>query len=235
MARLTEEEITKNPQKVYTNFTSIYTNVVTKYDAIHLYTFQSMLNNIKEYDVFHKRWIKSISKIRKLQKDIEQKEFNGYILANQLETISNRMEQSDYLLQMIPSNLVVSLITNFDQFLSELLIYLFQHISGQINVIDESVRYAELSDCTDTYSIQDFYIEKFIDSFFRKSHSEQFEWLDKKFSLNIKTQMPNYDDFMFLCELRNIIIHNDSKPSNFFFRTINIEKYKNLGFVIEKK
>ncbi len=234
MARLTEEEITKNPQKVYTNFTSIYTNVVTKYDAIHLYTFQSMLNNIKEYDVFHKRWIKSISKIRKLQKDIEQKEFNGYILANQLETISNRMEQSDYLLQMIPSNLVVSLITNFDQFLSELLIYLFQHISGQINVIDESVRYAELSDCTDTYSIQDFYIEKFIDSFFRKSHSEQFEWLDKKFSLNIKTQMPNYDDFMFLCELRNIIIHNDSKPSNFFFRTINIEKYKNLGFVIEK-
>ena len=234
MSRLTEEEVKKNPEKIYTNFTSIYTDAITKYDAIQLYTFQSMLNNIKEYDVFHKRWINSISKIRKLQKDIEQKHVDGYVISNQLETISNRMAQSDYLLHMIPSNLVVSLITNFDQFLSNMLTYLFQHINGQINVIEESVRYNELCDCNDTCSIQDFYIEKFTDSFFRKSHKEQFEWLDKKLSINIKTQMQNYDDFIFLCELRNSIIHNDSKPSNFFFKTVNIDKYKKYGFNIEK-
>lgn len=233
MSRLTEEELIKNPKKIYTNYADIYKRIITNYDAIQLYTFKSMSNNIKEYDVFYKRWAKSISKIRKLQKDIEQKH-HGYVLINQLETISNKMEQSDYLLHMIPSNLVVSLVTNFDQFLSELLTYLFQHIAGQINVIDESVKYCELSNCTDTCSIQDFYIEKFTDSFFRKSHKEQFEWLDKKLSLNIKEQMTNYDDFIFLCELRNLIIHNDSKPNNFFLKNINIEKYKKYGFNIEK-
>ena len=46
--------------------------------------------------------------------------------------------------------------------------------------------------------------------------------------------MQNYDDFIFLCELRNSIIHNDSKPSNFFFKTVNIDKYKKYGFNIEK-
>ena len=234
MARLTEEEVRKNPEKVYMNFTNIYTNVITKYDAIQLYTLQSMSNNVKEYDIFHKRWTKSISKILELKKDIEQKQNDGYVLLNQLETISNRMMQSDYLLHMIPSNLVVSLITNFDQFLSNILTYLFQHINGQINVIEESVKYKDLCDCNDTCSIQDFYIEKFIDTFFRKSHKDQFEWLDNKLSLNIKTQMQNYDDFMFLCELRNSIIHNDSKPSSFFFKTVNVDKYKKHGFDIEK-
>ena len=104
MARLTEEEVRKNPEKVYMNFTNIYTNVITKYDAIQLYTLQSMSNNVKEYDIFHKRWTKSISKILELKKDIEQKQNDGYVLLNQLETISNRMMQSDYLLHMIPSN-----------------------------------------------------------------------------------------------------------------------------------
>lgn len=234
MTRLTKEEINKNPKKIYTNFTNIYTDVITKYDAIQLYTFKSMSNNIKEYDVFYRRWVKSISKIRKLKKDIEEKQFDGYVLSNQLDTISNRMAQSDYLLNMIPSNLVVSLVTNFDQFLSNILTYLFQHINGQINVIEESVKYNELSSCCDTSSIQDFYIEKFTDNFFRKSHMEQFEWLDKKLSLNIKTQMKNIDDFMFLCELRNSIIHNDSRPSSFFLKSVNVDKYKKYGFIIEK-
>lgn len=39
MPRLTKEEINKNPEKIYTNFINIYTDAITKYDAIQLYTF----------------------------------------------------------------------------------------------------------------------------------------------------------------------------------------------------
>ena len=232
MSKLTEAE-NDTLQKMYTNFTDIYTNVIRNYDAIYLYTFQSMLSNLKEYNVFYNRWKKSISKIQKIQKDIEL-QYDEYMLSNQLETISNRIFQSEYLLNMIPANLVVSLVTNFDQFLSKLLTYLFQNVHGQINAIEESVKYCELNDCNDKSSIQNYYIEKFIDSFSRKSHSEQLEWLDKKFSLNIKAQMPNYDDFIFLCELRNSIIHNDGNPNSLLLKTTNIEKYEKYGLKIEK-
>lgn len=234
MSRLTEEDIKKNPLLIYTQFTNIYKDAITKYDAIQLYTYQSMSDNIKEYQVFNSRWKKSIKKVKRLIKDIEDNQFTGHVLLNQLATINNRMDQSDYILNMIPANLVVSLVTNFDQFLSEMLIYLFQNITGQINVIDECAKFSDLYFCNDKYEIQDFYIEKFIDSFFRKSHSEQIEWLDKKLSLNIKSKMPNYDDFIFLCELRNMIIHNDSKPNNHFMNTVDVEKYSKMGFNIKK-
>ncbi len=234
MFRLTKEEIKKDCEKIYKNFTNIYENTISAYDAIELYTFQSLFNNVKEYDVFYKRWKKSISKIKKLLKDIENKQVDGYLLANQLELISNRMDQSNYLLFMIPANLVVSFVTNFDQFLSKILIYLFENISGQINVIEESLKYSELNDCCDINMLQDHFIEKFIDIFFRKSHQDQLKWFEEKLSINIKSNMPNYDDFIFLCELRNIIIHNDGKPNNYFLKTVDIEKYKALGFNIEK-
>lgn len=234
MARLTEDDIRKNPLVIYTHFTNIYKEAITKYDAIQLYTFQSMSDNIKEYQVFCSRWKKYIKKVKRMIRDIEDYHLNGHVFLNQLATINNRMDQSNYILNMIPSNLVVSLVTNFDLFLSDILTYLFQNITGQINVIDESVRYSDLYFCSDKFEIQDFYIEKFMDSFSRKSHSEQFEWLDKKLSLNIKVNMPNYDDFMFLCELRNIIINNDGKPNNHFLKIVDIEKYRKAGFNIKK-
>lgn len=233
MKRLTKEDVKKNPEIIYTNYTDIYTNTISNYSAIRQFTFKSMSNTLKEYEVFSKKWKKHIKKIKGLEKDIENNISEAYLLSYQLPDISKKLQESEYLISIIPSNLVVSLVTIFDHFLSETLKYLFQNVNGQINIIEDSMNYNDLKTLNSQVEIQDCFIDKFLDSFFRKSHKDQLEWLQSKLSLNFRNKLSNWDDFMFLCELRNSIIHNNNIPTNYFLKSIDINKYNEKGFNIK--
>lgn len=232
MFRFSQEE-KKNTELILKSFVGIYNHALISYDAINDYIVDAMRDNIKKYLVLQDRLNKSYSKFEKKMNLNKTTEFEKNCITNQLIEIDDKKKRIQHILDMLPSDIVISLVTNFDQFLSKMLIFLFENIKDQINVIDGEAKYVDIKACDSINAVQDYYIERFIDNFFRKSHNEQIAWLDTKLKLNIKNTMPNYQDFLFLCDLRNLVVHNSTKPSAVFIKNNDINKYKEKGFKIQ--
>ncbi|HXO37179.1 MAG TPA: hypothetical protein VN872_01000, partial [Candidatus Acidoferrum sp.] len=56
-------------------------------------------------------------------------------------------------------------------------------------------------------------VEKEIESLLRKSHTEQIEWLEKKFDIKLRVDLPIWPTFVELTERRNLCVHNNAVVS----------------------
>ena len=63
---------------------------------------------------------------------------------------------------------------------------------------------------------REYIVEKEVETVLRKSHSEQFDWLEKKFGLTLRTGLPVWSDFIEVTERRNLFVHNRGIVSNHY-------------------
>jgi len=116
--------------------------------------------------------------------------------------------------RLIPRHFVISLVAQYDSFLGDLIRFLFSVKPELLNASDKALPFTELVKFPDIEAAKEYIIEKEIESVIRKSHVEQFAWLEKKLNTPFNKDLPCWPTFVELTERRNLFVHTDGKVSS---------------------
>ena len=165
-------------------------------------------------------------KIDSDRKQVDSKELTleKYVSMCNLFNAYDNCKESSFLTKMIPGSIVVSAISTLDYYIFQLLHTLLDYDPNLWDSIDVKLPYKDLRDLENTADIREYYVSTFIEALFLGSHDGLFDDISKKFNLKSIKDLHGYKDFLFVTELRNIIVHHDARISLKF--RLNMEKYK---------
>lgn len=115
---------------------------------------------------------------------------------------------------IIKRNFLVSLVSQFDTYISDLIKGIFEVRPEIINSSEKQLTFAELSKFTDIREAKDFIIEKEIETVLRESYTEQFKWFEKKLNVQLRKDLPIWQTFIEITQRRNLFVHNDGRVSS---------------------
>jgi hypothetical protein len=83
-----------------------------------------------------------------------------------------------------------------------------------INASERTVTFKELNTFSSIGDARDFIVEKEVETLIRKSHAEQFDWLENKFSVKLRKGLESWKTFMEVTERRNLFVHCEGRVSS---------------------
>src|SRR5207244_5851263 len=128
---------------------------------------------------------------------------------SKVNRLRNKLKQARHASVIIPRNLVVALVSQFDSFLGRLIRALFFLRPEVLNAADRTLSFAQLNSFRDISDAREFIIEKEVESVLRKSHAEQFDWLENKFDIKLRVGLDAWPRFIEVTERRNLFVHSD--------------------------
>lgn len=141
----------------------------------------------------------------------------------------------------VPESFLVSLVSQYDSFLGSLLRTLFYARPEILLGSERTLTFKELNEFNDIEDARDFIVEKEIESVIRKSHQEQFEWMENKFrggekdKFTLRKDLPSLPVFMELTERRNLFVHCDGVISSQYLKACTANKIDCSHLVIGEK
>lgn len=115
---------------------------------------------------------------------------------------------------IIKRNFLVSLVSQFDTYVSDMIKAIFEVRPEIINSSEKQLTFSELSKFADIKEAKDYIIEKEIETVLRESYTEQFKWFEKKLSIQLRKDLPIWQTFIEITQRRNLFVHNDGKVSS---------------------
>ncbi len=137
-----------------------------------------------------------------------------------------KISHLDIALHSISGNYLVSYVSCFDSFLGNLMKEIFTLKAELLNNSDRELLFKDLIEFDSIEEAREFILEKEINSLLRKSHLEQFNWMENKFNLTLRKGLDLWEDFIEITERRNLIVHNDGVVSNQYLKICNENKIK---------
>ena len=132
--------------------------------------------------------------------------------------------------RLIPSSFVVSLVSQYDAYLGDIVRSLLKNNPKIIHNTDKLLSYSELSTFNSVDEIHNFFIDKKIEMILRENHVEQFKILSTIFGININPREELLHKFVELTERRNLFVHCNGIVSDQY-----IKQCKNHSVDIESK
>ncbi|MET4073306.1 hypothetical protein [Hymenobacter sp. UYCo722] len=115
---------------------------------------------------------------------------------------------------IIPSSLLVSLVSQFDSFIGKLIKEIFQVRPEILSSSEKSLTFARLLELKSIEEARESLIEKEVETILRDSHTDHFIWLESKLGIPMRKDLPIWQDFIELTERRNLFVHLDGIVSS---------------------
>lgn len=125
----------------------------------------------------------------------------------------NRLKAS---MRSIPRSFFVALVSQYDAYLGNLMKEVFSAVPGLLDNSERSLTFSELSGFGSIEVAREYVLEKEVETLLRKSHSEQFDWMEKKFGLVLRNDLPLWPNFVEITERGNLCVHNDGVVSRLY-------------------
>ena len=126
---------------------------------------------------------------------------------NELEKLKRDLERADLSHNILPESFLVSLVSKFDFFVGRLISCLFERKPQLLSSSERKLSFYELNKLKSIKKARDFLMEKEIEAVLRKSHSDQFKWLQNRFDIELKKGLDVWPVFIELTERRNLFVH----------------------------
>lgn len=140
------------------------------------------------------------------------------------ETLERNASTSSLASKIIPESLFVSLISQYDAFLTRLLRAVYEIKPDVLNGSERNLTFSQLVEMNSIENAREFIIDKEIDTVLRKSHSEQFDYLEKHIGLKLREKLPIWQKFIEITERRNLLVHCDGVVSNQYIKNCTEQK-----------
>jgi len=115
---------------------------------------------------------------------------------------------------IIPRVFVLALVSQFDAFLGRLLRVLFLLRPELMASSERSLTLSQLLELGTIESATEYLLEKEIETVLRKSHVEQFSWMENKFDIKLREGLASWPIFVELTERRNLFAHSNGVVSD---------------------
>ncbi len=133
--------------------------------------------------------------------------------------LKGRVQKSALARQLVPNSILVALVSQFDAFLGHLIGHLFEIKPEILNSSANTLTFSQLVEFGSLSNAREYIVEKEIETVLRKSHAEQFEWLENKFGLPLRTNLEAWPAFIELTERRNLFVHTGGMVSRQYMET----------------
>jgi hypothetical protein len=166
--------------------------------------------------------------------DAAHKEFDAYV-ANYADTItrdgqqfvtirshdhcrgfhllSRELDKLHAAQRILPRTFLLALVSRYDALVGNLVRALFKQKPEALRSSERTFTFAELSQFQSMESAREFIVEKEVETLLRKSHSEQFDWLEKRFDIKLREGLAAWPAFVEITERRNLFAHADGVVS----------------------
>jgi hypothetical protein len=118
-----------------------------------------------------------------------------------------RFDKASRAATLVTQSFLVSMVSQYDAFLGAILRTLYVLRPELLNISERQITYADLVGFGSIQSARDHILEKEVETVLRKSHSEQFDWLESKFALPLRKDLDVWPRFVELTERRNLFVH----------------------------
>jgi hypothetical protein len=119
-----------------------------------------------------------------------------------------RVEHARLADQLVPRSYLVSVLSEYDAFLGGLLRLLISAQQALLFSGEKTLTYEQLVKFGSIEAATDWLIEKEAESLLRQSHVEQFDTLEKQFSVPLRKELSVWPVFVELTQRRNLYVHN---------------------------
>lgn len=124
-----------------------------------------------------------------------------------------RVHKADLAKELVPRGLLVAIVSQFDACVGGLIRQLFKLRPELLETSDRNLTYSQLLEFGSIDAAREYVIEKEIESVLRESHTDQFIWLEKKFVLPLRKELPAWPLFIEVMERRNLFVHTNGYVS----------------------
>ncbi|NCP61454.1 MAG: hypothetical protein GW839_14300 [Flavobacteriales bacterium] len=135
------------------------------------------------------------------------------------------VDNSTTAIKIIKRNFLVSIVSQFDTYVSDLIKAIFEVRPEIIQNSEKQLTFSELSKFATIQEAQDYIIEKEIETVLRESYTEQFKWFENKLKIQLRKDLPIWQTFIEITQRRNLFVHNDGKISTQY---LNVCKEHNV-------
>jgi hypothetical protein len=125
---------------------------------------------------------------------------------------------------IVPRSFLVSLVSQYDAFLGSLVRAILSSRHEMLRASGLMLSFSQLSEFNSIGAARDYILEKEVENLLRKSHVEQFDWLEEKFGLKLREGLPVWPRFIEVTERRNLFVHCDGVASSQYFKVCRENK-----------
>lgn len=128
--------------------------------------------------------------------------------------LHKRAEALDVAYQQLPRALMVSLVSAYDAFLSDLLraaLYLKPEL---LNGSQRQLTFKQLAEFASIDAAREHITEKEVESVIRSSHTDHFDWMEDRFAVTLRKGLDCWPAFVELTERRNLFVHCNGTVSS---------------------
>ena len=123
--------------------------------------------------------------------------------------LDGKLQSAELSRTIIPRTLLVSLVSQYDAFLARLVGGIFLLKPDTLLASSRSMEFSKIVTYSTVDEIRQYFIDTEVESLLRKSHHEQFDWLEKKFDLKLRVDLAVWPEFIELTQRRNLFVHAD--------------------------
>jgi hypothetical protein len=135
------------------------------------------------------------------------------------QRLQRRLKKGQLAQELVPRGLLVAMVSQFDAYVGGLLRQLFMLKPEIIEASENTLTISQLMECGSIDSARAYVMDKQIDAVLRKSHSEQFDWLEGKFGLTLRENLQVWPVFIEVTERRNLFVHANGVISHQYLET----------------
>ena len=180
--------------------------------------FQLMMLSIK-----HKSLIEKLEKISAKTEDVDDKgkEFTKYQVtsdkADEFAKIHKLLRKTDIAEKILPRNYVVSIVSQYDAFLGELVKVLYEVNPNILRASEKVINAEEIFTYESLDDLKNHMIDKEVESILREEHYEQLKVLERRISkvggkdFTLTTDLPILPSFIELTQRRNLFVHTNGQ------------------------
>lgn len=117
-------------------------------------------------------------------------------------------------LRNAPRTFLCSLVHHFDAYLGRLLRVAFFVKPELLNASQRQLSFAELLELSSIDAAREYVIEKEVETVIRDSHAAHFDWMESRFGLQLRKDLPAWQHFIEITERRNLFVHCDGVVSS---------------------
>lgn len=120
--------------------------------------------------------------------------------------------------EIVPRSFLVSLVSQYDAFLGSLVRAIFNSRPEMLRSSGLTLSFSQLSEFSSIDAARDYILEKEVENLLRGSHSDHFYWMENKFDVKLRKDLPVWPTFVEVAERRNLFVHCDGHVSSQYLR-----------------
>lgn len=151
-----------------------------------------------------------------------------YALNSRFSQLNSCTHTSILATNLIPCNIVVSLVSLYDAYLGNLIKVMYKTCPDLLNDSNKNFSLSEILQFESIEEAKERVIEKEVDAVLRDSHLAQIQWIETKLKLPLRKDLPAFSDFIEITERRNLFVHTNGEVSRQYIKICKENQVKGI-------